>query len=236
MTDTFKTESRGALLEGDRYLALLAIALLGYALMGKGFAYLGFPPLYVGEIAFLIGTIVFLRTGALVASLATLPSLVLVALMVWVLARTIPFVERVRVRLFARQHRRHVWRLCLYRHWSVARGRAQDRYGAPLLQYIAGERSRDIRRVLSHPILGGIHPEVIRSRADRGHHDECGRDASRRNHGFRSDRLSEGLFPLVSGLARHAYHSRRDQSRSYARRPCVRSCSRCSCWDDYACC
>jgi O-Antigen ligase len=93
MTDTFKTESRGALLEGDRYLALLAIVLLGYALMGKGFAYLGFPPLYVGEIAFLIGTVVFLRTGALVASLATLPSLVLVALMVWVLARTIPFVS-----------------------------------------------------------------------------------------------------------------------------------------------
>ena len=78
MTDTFKTESRGALLEGDRYLALLAIVLLGYALMGKGFAYLGFPPLYVGEIAFLTGTVVFLRTGALVASLTTLPSLVLV--------------------------------------------------------------------------------------------------------------------------------------------------------------
>ena len=93
MTDAFKTESRGALLEGDRYLALLATALLGYALMGRGFAYLGFPPLYVGEIALLTGTVVFLRTGALVASLTTLPSLVLVALMVWVLARTIPFVS-----------------------------------------------------------------------------------------------------------------------------------------------
>lgn len=93
MSDTVKTEGRGALLEGDRYLALLAIALMGYALMGRGFAYLGFPPLYVGEIALLIGTIVFLRNGALVASLATLPSLLLVALMVWVLARTIPFVS-----------------------------------------------------------------------------------------------------------------------------------------------
>ena len=48
----------------DRYLALLAIVLLGYALMGKGFAYLGFPPLYVGEIAFLAGIVVFLRIGA----------------------------------------------------------------------------------------------------------------------------------------------------------------------------
>jgi hypothetical protein len=62
MTDTFKTEFRGAHLEHDRYLALLAIVLPGYALMGKGFAYLGFPPLYVGEIAFLGGIVVFLSS------------------------------------------------------------------------------------------------------------------------------------------------------------------------------
>jgi O-Antigen ligase len=91
MTDTFKTESRGALLEGDRYLALLAIVLLGYALMGKGFAYLGLPPLYVGEIAFLSGIVVFFRTGAFVGALATLPALLLVVLMALVLARTLPF-------------------------------------------------------------------------------------------------------------------------------------------------
>ena len=93
MTDTFKIVSRRAFFESDRYLVLLTIVLLGYALMGKGFAYLGFPPLYVGEIALLTGIVVFLRTGAVVASLATLPSLVLVALMVLVLARTIPFVS-----------------------------------------------------------------------------------------------------------------------------------------------
>ena len=91
MTDTFKTGSRGALLEGDRYIAFLAIVLLGYALMGKGFAYLGFPPLYVGEIAFLSGIVVFLRTGAFVGALATLPAVLLVALMALVLARTLPF-------------------------------------------------------------------------------------------------------------------------------------------------
>ena len=91
MTDTLKMNPGRALSEGDRYLALLAIVLLGYALMGKGFAYLGFPPLYVGEIAFLTGIVVFLRTGAFVGALATLPALLLVALMVWVLARTLPF-------------------------------------------------------------------------------------------------------------------------------------------------
>jgi len=92
MSDTLKDESRRQLPMGDRYLKLLAIVLLGYALMGKGFAYIGFPPLYVGEIAFLAGIFVFVRSGALVASLATLPSLVLAGTMVWVLARTVPFV------------------------------------------------------------------------------------------------------------------------------------------------
>ena len=91
MTDTLKIETRAALSKGDRYLALLAIVLLGYALMGKGFAYLGFPPLYVGEIALLTGIVVILRTGAFVGALATLPTLLLVALMVWVLGLTLPF-------------------------------------------------------------------------------------------------------------------------------------------------
>jgi hypothetical protein len=91
MADTLRSESRRALSEGDRYLAALAIVLLGYALMGKGFAYLGFPPLHVGEIALLTGIVVFLRIGAFVSALATLPALMLVVLMAWVLARTFPF-------------------------------------------------------------------------------------------------------------------------------------------------
>src|ERR1700754_2770052 len=78
MTDTFQAESRGALLEGDRYIVFLAIVLLGYALMGKGFAYLGLPPLYMGEIALLSGIVVFLRTGAVTGALATLPAVLLV--------------------------------------------------------------------------------------------------------------------------------------------------------------
>jgi hypothetical protein len=92
VTDTSKRESWDALSWGDRYLALLTIVLLGYALMGKGFAYLGLPPLYMGEIALLTGIVVFLRTGALVGALATLPALLLIALMAWVVARTLPFV------------------------------------------------------------------------------------------------------------------------------------------------
>jgi hypothetical protein len=91
MTDTFKTESHSPLLEGDRYIALLGVVLLGYAVMGKGFAYLGLPPLYVGEIAFLSGIIIFLRTGAVIGVAATLPAVLLLALMALVLTRTLPF-------------------------------------------------------------------------------------------------------------------------------------------------
>ena len=76
----------------ELYLLLLCGVLLGYVLMGKGFAYLGVPPLYIGEIAFLAGVVVFLRTRCLAASLATLPALLLVAALVWVLLRTLPFV------------------------------------------------------------------------------------------------------------------------------------------------
>ncbi len=76
---------------GDMYIALLGVVLLGYALMGKGFAYLGFPPLYVGEIAFLGGIIVFFRAGGSIAATAALPAVLLLALMALVLARTLPF-------------------------------------------------------------------------------------------------------------------------------------------------
>src|SRR5262245_46549752 len=91
VTDTSRRESRDALSLGDRYLALLAIVLLGYALMGKGFAYLGFPPLYMGEIAFLTGIVIFLRAGTFPGALTTLPALLLVALMALVLVRTLQF-------------------------------------------------------------------------------------------------------------------------------------------------
>src|ERR1700744_5876841 len=83
--------SRDTLSLGDRYIAFLGIILLGYAIMGKGFAYLGFPPLYVGEIAFLSGAVIFLRTGAVMGAMATLPAILLLALMALVLARTLPF-------------------------------------------------------------------------------------------------------------------------------------------------
>jgi len=79
---------------GDRYLLMLSCMLLGYATIGKGFAYLGLPPLFIGEIALLLGLFVFLRSGCFVAALASLPSVLLAAAMLWVLIRTVPFVGK----------------------------------------------------------------------------------------------------------------------------------------------
>jgi O-Antigen ligase len=92
MTDYAHDRPHFALPMSDLYILLLCGVLLGYALMGKGFAYLGFPPFFIGEIAFLVGALVLLKTGCLVASLATLPSLLLATTMIWVLLRTLPFV------------------------------------------------------------------------------------------------------------------------------------------------
>jgi hypothetical protein len=78
---------------GDRYLLALAGALAGYALFGKGFGYLGVPPLYVGEIALLAGVVTMLRMGRTLAPFASLSGVVLALAMAWTLARTLPYLS-----------------------------------------------------------------------------------------------------------------------------------------------
>ena len=92
MTESTYTTPRRALSLSDRFLLLLSVALMGYAMAGRGFAYLGFPPLFVGEIAYVLGIAILLRTGCLVAALATLPGILLAITMTYVLARTLPFI------------------------------------------------------------------------------------------------------------------------------------------------
>ncbi|MGA2494107.1 MAG: O-antigen ligase family protein [Roseiarcus sp.] len=78
--------------QGDRYLLALSCVLLGYALIGKGFAYLGYPPLFVGELTLLAGLLALVRSGCLVSVFTFGPSLLLAALMGWTLLRTLPFI------------------------------------------------------------------------------------------------------------------------------------------------
>jgi hypothetical protein len=77
---------------GDRYLVLLACTLAGYAMLGKGFAYLGVPPLFVGEIVLIAGCVTVLRMGGIAALFASACGLLLAALMAWTLLRTLPFI------------------------------------------------------------------------------------------------------------------------------------------------
>ena len=77
---------------GDRYVLALCCVLLGYALLGKGFAYFGYRPIFVSELIFIAGLLVFLRSGCLVALFASAPCLLLAATMGWTLSRTLPFV------------------------------------------------------------------------------------------------------------------------------------------------
>ena len=77
---------------GDAYLVLLSSVLLGYAILGKGFASLGIPPVYIGEITLLTGIVIFCRTRCSAGVLTTLPALLLGTTMAWVLLRTLPFI------------------------------------------------------------------------------------------------------------------------------------------------
>lgn len=71
------------------FLAALGGLLVGYAFMSRGFAYLGVPPLFVGEIVLALGA--FALLAALPTRRPGLMQLLLVAFMAWGALRTIPF-------------------------------------------------------------------------------------------------------------------------------------------------
>lgn len=75
----------------DHYIRALAISLACYALLGRGFAYVGMPPLFVGEALYCLGLMVLLRSGCIIGVFAAFPNLVLLAFAAWTLARTLPF-------------------------------------------------------------------------------------------------------------------------------------------------
>jgi hypothetical protein len=74
------------------YMRLLFCTLAGYALLGKGFAYLGIGPLFIGEIALGLGLCVVLRSGCRLAMLATVPSLLVAILFTLVMTQAVAFV------------------------------------------------------------------------------------------------------------------------------------------------
>lgn len=74
------------------WLGLLGLVLLGYAMLGRGFAYLGVPPLFIGEVVIALG----LASIALSRRAPLMPRMPLVAplllLMAWGAYRTVPYI------------------------------------------------------------------------------------------------------------------------------------------------
>lgn len=73
----------------DRYLPVLALGFAGYVVFGKSFAYLGMPPIFMGEMLFALGLLAFLASGCATTLLTTVPAISAALLMAWVLLRTL---------------------------------------------------------------------------------------------------------------------------------------------------
>src|SRR4051794_9312621 len=77
----------------ERYFKFFCLILLGYAIGGRGFAYFGFPPIFVGEIAFGLGVLVLLISRSWLKVVQLPASLVLLPFIGWGLARTVPYFD-----------------------------------------------------------------------------------------------------------------------------------------------
>src|SRR3954462_10840381 len=67
----------------DRFMLMLAIVLAGYAIDGKGFAYIGIPPIFIGEITVLFGIVALLSTPRWSRMFRTSQAVVLLPFMAW---------------------------------------------------------------------------------------------------------------------------------------------------------
>jgi hypothetical protein len=79
---------------GDRFFQLLAILLVGYALIGKSFAYVGVGPVFVGEMVLAFGVAALLMTENWSRVLRTAWVLPLAAFMAWGARCTVPYIGR----------------------------------------------------------------------------------------------------------------------------------------------
>ena len=75
------------------WMGVLSTSLLGYAVFGKGWAYVGVPPLYIGELVLLSGVVVLLACTPWWTILEALSAWPLLALMIWGTVRTLPYLS-----------------------------------------------------------------------------------------------------------------------------------------------
>jgi hypothetical protein len=75
-----------------RFLLFLAIVLAGYAIDGRGFAYIGVPPLFIGEISLLLGVVTFLSIHGWWRVLLLPQAVAIYPLLICGLIATIPYI------------------------------------------------------------------------------------------------------------------------------------------------
>ena len=79
---------------GDKYLTWLVCILLGYALLGRGFAYLGLAPIYIGEITLALGLLAWIFNRYALKVFELLTAWFLVGFMLWGCIRTLPYISK----------------------------------------------------------------------------------------------------------------------------------------------
>lgn len=77
-----------------KYLGLLGLGLGGYAFLGRGFAYLGVPPFYVGELLLSLGLVALLIARGLGRAYRSPLFLPLVAVLLLGVASTVPHLQQ----------------------------------------------------------------------------------------------------------------------------------------------
>jgi hypothetical protein len=76
------------------FIAALGALLVGYAFFGRSFAYLGAPPLYMGEIVLAIGVLALIFGSGLGTALRSPLVWLWLVLAVWGAARTVPYIDQ----------------------------------------------------------------------------------------------------------------------------------------------
>jgi O-antigen ligase len=89
---SYRSSGRVALEANDRYLLFLMLVLCGYGLFDKGFAYIGYSPFFIGEITLLLGIAALAWSSTTFAVITGPVCLLLLLLIAWVVARTVPFI------------------------------------------------------------------------------------------------------------------------------------------------
>jgi hypothetical protein len=78
---------------GRTYIIALSLALMGYALAGRGFAYYGVAPIYVGEMTLMLGLYALVCSGQTWRMLRLTYFLPLLLFMLWGVFRTVPYLK-----------------------------------------------------------------------------------------------------------------------------------------------